>query len=166
MIIFNRCKRCKNTRCARHPNFLDNIKPVTGGVNWILDTKADYPVDYNESVIFNVEVPNSSDIVSYDNTTGLFTLNYDGDYLVNWYIGSYTFGSVSYVAFGIDVSEQYQVSTTVRPSANGQISGFAYLDDLKSGDTLSLINETGDPAPTTITLIDVPYQAAISIVKI
>jgi hypothetical protein len=106
------------------------------------------PLGNGEPVIFDDPiVDDNHNIVTYNDTTGVFTLNSSGTYLVTWELPVSATDTKDYVYMTLELNgEDY--STCHMPLPIGVLSGSAIvpitLSSTRTSATLRLVNSTGD----------------------
>ena len=93
-----------------------------------------------ENVIFNEQLINTPG-VSYDTVTGIITFNTIGQYSIRWWVATETTPRGA-IEFGLQFSSDKNLYLGSSPQKTGQVSGFAAIDILTEGTTMSLINAT------------------------
>lgn len=130
------CRRCPGPRptpCRKDINGMQvQLQGMSGGT-----------VVNNANVIFDTVLNDTSNHISYDNVTGVFTINKPGNYLVNWWVNTDGAESLTNVTFSAEVDGVSIASTSPSPMTTIQIygQGFFTVDDVPVH--LSLVNRTG-----------------------
>jgi len=97
-------------------------------------------VKSEKNVIFNEQTINTPGI-SYDKNTGIVTFNTIGQYSIRWWVATETTPKGA-IEFGLKFSDSDELILGSSPQKTGQVSGFAAIDILTEGTTMSLINST------------------------
>ncbi|MGL5615005.1 MAG: hypothetical protein ACRDD2_02075 [Sarcina sp.] len=90
-------------------------------------------LNFDDPILFNYDyVSDNSGIISKDITTGTFTINKAGNYLINWWVVTQTGSNSSAIGFGIKGiatnSESYDsYQAAVNPLKTGEINGNSIL---------------------------------------
>ena len=100
----------------------------------------DGDVKPKKNVIFNVQTIDTPGI-SYDKNTGIVTFNTIGQYSIRWWVATETTPKGA-IEFGLKFSSRKDFMLGSSPQKTGQVSGFAAIDILTEGTTMSLINST------------------------
>ncbi len=109
-------------------------------------------------VPLDTALSNSSDI-TFDTGTSTFTITTPGNYYVTWWVAADGAGASTFVEFSIQVNGTDNISAST-PITTGQLSGSAVVT-LAAGDTITLVNTTGETAGFGA----VPIQANVVILQ-
>ena len=115
----------------------------------------------NTTVIFDTVLNDQSLDISYDSSTGEFTISKAGNYFVSWWVSTGASSLTSTVVFSVAVDGS-SFSRGVSPIVTGQVSGSAFVTIGATPATISLINVSGD----IVRLADTPVQANIVIYEL
>lgn len=99
-----------------------------------------------ENLVFNKIVTDLSSNISYDNTTGLFTINAMGDYTINWWVAVQTAMGTGQVTFALEggAGTLDRANTSASSSGKtGEVSGVYLVRVSAIPFTFSLVNRTG-----------------------
>ncbi|MEA4926170.1 MAG: hypothetical protein VB084_12780 [Syntrophomonadaceae bacterium] len=118
-------------------------------------------VAYEEALLFNTP-DMSAGTITFDQNTGIFTLNETGMYKISWWVATNIVQSGSYVSFAVRFNGQFIIGQTFAATPTGQVNGDLVYWFFETGTTLELINNTID---TDVTLVTTPYQASMSVVR-
>lgn len=114
-----------------------------------------------ENIIFNTVVNDTTESISYDPATGVFTISEPGTYKVDWWVSSDGAGPAVTVNYTLEMNDA-PYTTVSSPIVSGQTSGSALVTVDSAPATIALVNSTGDdifiPSFT-------PVQAGIVITK-
>ena len=118
-------------------------------------------IEDNAPIIFDTVSAQVGTAISYNETTGVFTISQSGYYLVNWWVA--TDGSVATTGanFSLNVNG-LQHSTGASPAVTGQVTGSALIVVNAEPVTVTLTNESGE----VMNLEDTFAQANITILAI
>jgi len=94
-----------------------------------------------QNVIFNQQSISTPGI-GYDDVTGTITFNTIGQYSVRWWVATETTPKGA-IEFGLKFSSRTDLILGSSPQKTGQVSGFAAIDILTEGTTMTLVNSTG-----------------------
>ncbi len=121
-------------------------------------------IDNENNVVFNKILNVQSDNISYDSTTGEFTITKPGNYYVDWWIAVVSNGgtSATSVNFTIKVNG-ISYSTASSPALTGQLSGEALVTVTNTPAIITLVNTTGSTVSIPATL---PVQANMVIAEV
>jgi len=119
-------------------------------------------VSYEESLPF--DTPDmSTGTITFDQSTGIFTLNEAGIYKVSWWVATASAQSGSYVSFAVRFNGEFIIGQTFAATPIGQVNGDLVYWFFEAGTTLELINNTID---TDVTLATTPYQAGMNVARL
>jgi len=117
----------------------------------------------DSNVLFDTFINATSSNITYDNVTGIFTINKAGNYYVSWWVNTDGAGTENNVTFGIRViSGSIQgpiISSSPVPIVTLQLSGNALLTVGTVPTEFSLFNNSGATVNYGIT----PVQANLLI---
>ena len=119
-------------------------------------------IDDGDNVVIDTVANSQSANISYDDTTGEFTISQPGNYYVTWWIATDGAGIATQITFGIVVHANPAV-TASSPIVTGQLSGRALITVGAVSATLMLVNLTGDDVFLSP---DTPVQASIVIIEV
>ena len=117
--------------------------PILSGMQLQLQIADQVTIGDNENVIFDTVISSFSSAISYDDTTGIITINDNGVYYINWWIATDGSISAAFTIFSIDVSGGPVISSNT-PIQSDNMSGNALLNVTNAPVTLSLVNHTGN----------------------
>lgn len=112
-------------------------------------------------IVFDTILNNRSSDISYNSSTGLFTLTKTGNYYVSWWVTTDGSSLSPTVTFALAVNG-IPVSQGSSPIVTGQVAGTALITITSTPSTVSLINVSGD----TVLLADTPIQANLDIIEL
>jgi len=115
----------------------------------------------NAPVIFDTVLEQIGTAISYDETTGVFTISQNGYYLVNWWVATDGSDSTTGTKFSLNVNGASH-SSGASANVTGQVSGSDLLVVNAEPVTVTLTNESGEP----MNLEDTFTQANITILAI
>ena len=115
----------------------------------------------NAAIIFDTVSVEIGTAISYNETTGVFTISQNGYYLVNWWVALDGSVATTGANFSLNVNGSPH-STGASPSVIGQLSGSALIVVDAGPVTVTLTNESGE----LINLEDVYAQANITILAL
>lgn len=121
---------------------------IADGANVIYDT-----------VILNATTNNA---ITYDNTTGVFTINERGIYYVSWWTNADGAEEATNIIFAAESGASSIRASSVTPLVTLQLNGQALFNITSTPATLSLVNRTGNP----VFLGQSPIQADLTIIKL
>lgn len=133
---------------------------------YTVDPNASLTLNFDDPILFNYDyIKDDSGVISKDITTGTFTINQAGDYLINWWIVTQSATTSSAIGFGLkgiangsQTYDSYQAA--VNPLKTGEISGTSILSLSvdKVPYKFQLVNITGYSQNTQSTAIVVLAQ--------
>ena len=97
----------------------------------------------NANVIFDTVVLNTSSAISYDSTTGIFTINAPGVYLVNWWVNTDGADVATPIILSVEMGATAISSETPPPFTTVQLYGQGLFEVGLVPRTFSLVNRTG-----------------------
>lgn len=109
-----------------------------------------------EAIVFDQTLTDIGTVSSLNTTTGVFTVNVPGNFMINYYVNTNGTASQSNVSFAVN-----GIRSGASSAVQGQMSGFALLS-LSAGDTISLTNASGEE----VRLGENDIQAGITITTI
>lgn len=112
------------------------------------------------NVIFDNVSNNQTQNISYDQTTGEFIINAEGNYYVNWWVSTNGAGTANIVDFSLELNNNI-VGYSVSPNTTGQVGGSAIITVTNPPSTLTLVNRTGE----AVNYAGTSVQASILIVE-
>ena len=118
-------------------------------------------IDDGDPVIFNTQIEDQSPNISYDDTTGEFTINQAGIYYVSWWVDTESAEASLEVSFGVSLNGGTPVLGT-SPIVSGQLNGTALVVVGATPATLELVNATG----VSVTIPATAAQANIVILEV
>jgi hypothetical protein len=114
-----------------------------------------------DNVIFDTVLNDPSPDISYDDTTGEFTITEPGNYYVSWWFAADGAGLSTTVSFAVEVGGAVY-STASSPVVSGELSGDALVTVTTNPTVISLANVTGEDAFIGAT----PVQANMVIMEL
>ena len=121
---------------------------IADGTNVIYDT-----------VILNATTNNA---ITYDSTTGFFTINERGIYYVSWWQNADGAEEATNIIFAAESGATSIAAVSVSPLVTLQLKGQALFNITSTPATFSLVNRTGN----TVFLGQSPIQADLTIIKL
>ena len=115
------------------------------GIQVNLINSGDGTIDDNGTVIFDTVVNNQSTSVSYNSTTGEFTINQVGNYYVSWWVAVNGAASATTISFGVSLDSSAPIIAS-SAIVSDQLSGIALVSVTTAPSTLILVNLSGDTA--------------------
>lgn len=117
-------------------------------------------IEAGAPVLFNSTLKDATPYITYDSTTGIFTINQRGNYLLNWEI---MLDGADAGTSQFDVLVNGEVYQTVYvPFTSGELVGSTTVFVPNNGATIQIVNS----ADTAATIADLPVQANISITQV
>ncbi len=113
------------------------------------------------NVIFDTVLNDQSDNISYNSTTGEFTITKPGNYYVDWWVSARSEEGSLYTAFTLEVNG-VPYSTASSLSGIEQLSGEALLTVTTVPTTIRLVNTSDD----RVIIGALPVQANIVIAEV
>lgn len=126
----------------------ESEETIANGANVIYDT-----------VILNATTNNA---ITYDNTTGIFTINERGTYHISWWTNANGAKEATNIIFAAESGATSIAASSVTPLVTLQLNGQALFNITSTPATLSLVNRTGN----TVFLGQSPVQADLTIIKL
>jgi len=96
------------------------------------------------NIIFDTVILNTSNEITYDDTTGIFTINSPGRYLVNWWVGVDGASQLTSVVFSAESGATSISGSSPSGVTTLQLYGQGLFDLSSVPATFSLVNNTGD----------------------
>ena len=112
----------------------------------------------NSPIIFDTVLEQIGTAISYNETTGVFTISQNGYYLVNWWVATDGSDATTGANFSLNVNGAPH-STGASPAVTGQVAGSALIVVNAEPVTVTLTNESGE----VMNLEDTFAQANITI---
>lgn len=118
--------------------------PILRGVQVQLTGSVRDSVADGENVIFDTPVNYASNNISYNTSTGVFSIKKAGNYYISWWINVDGAGEESSLLFSIVTNEGQVISaSSMSPVTTMQLIGNALISTVAPA-TFSLINNSGD----------------------
>jgi len=152
------CCICDSKRSFSHI-FFPPPPPTVTAIQVQLQDSSEGSVANGANVIFDTIILNTSSGISYDDTTGVFTVNTAGRYFVSWWINTDGASQASSVVFSAESGATSISASSLTPTTSLQLYGQG-LFDLNAFATLSLVNNSGDTVilGTSIVQADIVIQ--------
>lgn len=112
-------------------------------------------------IAFDTVDLNNANGISYSATSGTYTFQNAGTYLVNWWVALQCTQTVTQIAFAVSVNGT-DVSAAYADVGDGQVSGTALIQITSAPATVQLLNVSGG----AVTLAAVAEQAGATILQI
>lgn len=147
MCCFNNCCNfncCPPQHCP-HVTPYPPLPPITEAALQVqLQNSSEGTVANTANVIFDTTILNTSTTaIAYDDTTGIFTINRPGKYLINWWINADGAEQATSIVFRVETGVIAIAASSLTPSVNLQLYGQALIDVTTVPTTFSLVNRTG-----------------------
>lgn len=114
-------------------------------------------VDMGQNVIFDTTVVSSGNI-SYDNVTGIITIQQPGRYQFNWWVAAQASELEQGTIFFLTTSQGDSIAGN-SPQRNGEVVGIAVIEVAAAPVTVSLQNQGG----TVFYASGIPVQASLTV---
>ena len=132
--------------------------PTVGGIQAQLNNGRRSIISDSETVVFNSILNNQNSNISYNQTTGEFTITETGDYYVSWWVTTGGSSQFTNMSFSIVINgTPHSIGTS--PIVSGQVSGSELITVGATPVTIKLINNSSND----ILFADTPVQANIVI---
>ncbi len=118
-------------------------------------------VDSGNPVLFNNVINDQSLNVNYNELTGEFTINEEGNYYVTWWVATDGAGPSTTISFAVEVNGSLNILGST-PIVTGQVTGSAFVAVGATPATIRLVNLTADDTMFANT----PVQANMIITEI
>lgn len=97
----------------------------------------------NDTIIFNELINDQSSDISYNATTGEFTITKPGNYYVSWWVATDGSTAVTNMNFSVAING-IPHSTGSSPIVTGQVSGTELITVVSSPTVVTLVNTSAD----------------------
>lgn len=128
------------------------------GVQTSLINQQNLQIANNAPIVFDTILNQAGTAISYNDTTGVFTLSQNGIYFANWWVAANGAAINTGAKFSITVNGAVY-SSGVSPNVTGYLSGLALITIDTAPATVTIINTSGD----AINLEDTHEQANLVI---
>lgn len=118
-------------------------------------------IENNETLIYDRILNQIGSAISYNSTTGEFTISQNGHYLVTWWVSIDGSDATAGISFSLNINGVTYSQASASP-VSGQVVGLSLITIANAPAAVSLTNISGD----TITLEDIAVQANMSITLI
>ncbi|NCB48057.1 MAG: hypothetical protein EOM55_00275 [Clostridia bacterium] len=171
------CEHCHESKCdnyypdcfreskrgCSHFSIINNPPPVVlTSIQAQLQDNSEGAILDGANIIFDTVLLNTSSEITYDDTTGIFTLNAPGRYLVNWWVNVDGASQSTSVIFSAESGATSISASSPTGLTTLELYGQGLFDVGSVPATLSLVNNTGD----TVILATSLVQADIVIQKL
>ena len=118
-------------------------------------------VDDGDNVIFDTIINDQTPSITYDGTTGEFTVTASGNYFVTWWVAVDGTEGPANVAFAVEIDGTGPIIGNA-PTVTGQINGSAFITVTTVPVVITLVNTTG----ATVSLASTAVQANMVIMQL